>query len=67
VIVVDALDPDWVDDRHRYALDLTFWPTEFSRLRLQGGVDDAKWLEKPVYMGMLTLEVVAGVHGAHKF
>ncbi len=65
--VVDDLDPDWTGGRHRVAAALTFWPTEFSRLRLQGQVDRPAWLADPIYAAFLALELSVGVHGAHKF
>jgi hypothetical protein len=64
---LDDLDPDWTSGRHRVSANLTFWPTEFSRLRLQGSVDDAGWLADPIYAGFLALELSIGAHGAHKF
>jgi len=67
VVVVDPLDPTWTRARHRAAADLTFWPSEFSRLRAQLQVDDARWLPHPIYAGFLSLELSLGVHGAHKF
>ncbi len=36
---VDPLDPDWTETRQRFAMNLTYWPTEFSRLRLQTSRD----------------------------
>ncbi len=63
----DYLDPEWTDHRHRVAANLTFWPTEFSRLRLQGAVDYPKWLDEPVWAGFLQAEFVTGAHGAHPF
>lgn len=63
----DPLDPTWTADRHRAAAALTFWPTEFSRLRLQGSADLGGWLETPEYAAFLALEVSAGAHGAHAF
>jgi hypothetical protein len=65
--VTDDLDPDWDRARHRAAVDLTFWPTEFSRLRAQGGVDLPRWLDKPIWSAVLALELSVGAHGAHKF
>jgi hypothetical protein len=62
-----ALDPAWTSARHRIAANLTFWPTEFSRLRLQGSSDLPGWLPDPIYAGFLTLELVTGAHGAHAF
>jgi len=58
-------DPDR-SDRFRLAPNLTFYPTEFSKLRLQcnydhgqiRGDDHALWLQA---------EFLLGAHGAHKF
>ena len=63
----DDLDPEWVRARHRAAINLTFWPTEFSRLRAQGGVDVPRWRDAPIWSALLALELSIGAHGAHKF
>jgi hypothetical protein len=64
----DPLDPLWQGHRHRVSAALTFWPTEFSRLRLQGSRDTTSSGPTPhVYALMLALEVLAGAHGAHAF
>jgi hypothetical protein len=63
----DDLDPEWVRARHRAAINLTFWPTEFSRLRAQGEVDLPRWREQPTWSVILALELSVGAHGAHKF
>ena len=63
----DPLDPDWTAQRHRLAADITFWPTEFSRLRLQGSGDMAGWLDAPEYAAFLAFEFNVGAHGAHRF
>ncbi len=63
----DDLDPEWVRARHRASVNLTFWPTEFSRLRAQGGVDLPRWREEPIWSVFLALELTVGAHGAHKF
>lgn len=63
----DYLDPEWVRARHRAEIDLTFWPTEFSRLRAQGGVDLPQWRDEPIWSAILALELSVGAHGAHKF
>ena len=63
----DDLDPAWTQSRHRAAIDLTFWPTEFSRLRAQGAVDVPRWLEAPIWSAFLAMEISVGAHGAHKF
>lgn len=62
----DYLDPDWTGPRQRVSANLTYWPTEFSRLRLQGNLDLPAWRE-PILGAFLALEVVIGAHGAHKF
>ncbi len=61
------LDPAWTEDRHRYSANLTFWPTEFSRLRLQGSADSPTRSEDPIYAVFLAAELVAGAHGSHEF
>jgi hypothetical protein len=63
----DDLDPEWVRARHRAAINLTFRPTEFSRLRAQGGVDVPRWRDAPIWSAFLALELSIGAHGAHKF
>lgn len=63
----DPLDPEWTSTRHRTALALTFWPTEFSRLRLQGSLDVPTWRDEPVWAVFLAGEFVIGAHGAHAF
>lgn len=63
----DYLDPEWIGPRHRVTAAATFWPTEFSRLRLQGSVDHPRWLDEPVWAAFLQAEFVTGAHGAHQF
>jgi hypothetical protein len=63
----DPLDPEWTDKRQRVSANVTFWPTEFSRLRLQAATDRAAWREQRDYSAFLALEVVMGAHGAHAF
>lgn len=62
----DYLDPLWTDDRHRASANLTFWPTEFSRLRLQYSYDHPAW-QDAYHAVMLGMEFSVGSHGAHKF
>lgn len=54
-----------VDARHRGAVQLTFYPSHFSRLRLEGqaGLHDGA----PDFAVMLQAELVAGAHGSHSF
>jgi len=66
-VVSDPLDPSWTDVRHRHSANLTFYPTEFSRIRLQGSMDVPTWEDRPRYAAFLAFEVVVGAHGAHKF
>jgi hypothetical protein len=63
----DPLDPDWVGERQRVTANATFYPTEFSRLRLQGSADLPSWAPHPVFAGFLAVEFAIGAHGAHPF
>lgn len=66
-VAEDPLDPDWAAARHRYAVNTTFWPTEFSRIRLQVNLDDAGWRERPDLAAFLAFEFLVGAHGSHRF
>lgn len=63
----DYLDPQWTEGRHRASAALTFWPTEFSRIRAQGSVDAPGWRDDPIRAFFLSFEFNIGVHGAHEF
>jgi hypothetical protein len=63
----DDLDPAWTSARHRATAAVTFWPTEFSRLRLQSSVDIPTWLSDPIWATFLAAEFSIGAHAAHKF
>jgi hypothetical protein len=63
----DPLDPDWTKTRQRASVNLTFWPSEFSRLRLQASRDDAGWRPKAIWAAFLAAEFTIGAHGAHTF
>jgi hypothetical protein len=63
----DYLDPEWTENRHRATANVSFWPTEFSRFRLQGSIDFPLWLDEPIYAGFFAAEFVIGAHGAHEF
>jgi hypothetical protein len=54
-------------DRARGSAQLTFYPSHFSRLRLQGGLETREGTAGTEWSVMLALEVVAGAHGAHKY
>jgi hypothetical protein len=66
-VAPDPLDPEWTATRQRISTNVTFWPTEFSRLRLQAANDRVGWRDEPDYSVFLTLEAVMGAHGAHAF
>ncbi|WP_228565519.1 zinc-regulated TonB-dependent outer membrane receptor [Myxococcus sp. AB036A] len=64
---VDFLDPEWMDMRQRISANVTFWPSEFSRIRLQGAADAPEWRDETDFSAFLQLEVLVGAHGAHLF
>ncbi len=66
-VVTSTLDPEWIAVRQRGATSLTFWPSEFSRLRLQGEVDLAGWSDHPDWAALAAFEFNVGAHGAHAF
>lgn len=66
-VASDYLDPEWDEARSRATVNTTFWPTEFSRVRVQGSVDLPGWLDDPIWAMFLAFEVVTGAHGAHAF
>ena len=64
-------DDDERQTRSRISADLTWYPTEFSKLRLQYQHD---WLEENYFLAgrevdsvLLQFEFILGAHGAHKF
>jgi hypothetical protein len=63
----DYLDPYWTDRRHRASANVTFWPSEFSRIRLQGSADVIGWESRTNLAVFLAFEVAIGAHGAHRF
>lgn len=67
----DFTDDDTRQSRSRLSVDLTFLPTEFSRLRLQYNHD---FLEENAFLAgrdvdsvFFQFEFILGAHGAHKF
>jgi hypothetical protein len=65
-VETDPLDPAWTGPRHRATGALTFFPTEFSRLRLQYNYDHPSW-SRAFHTVVLAAEFAVGAHGAHKF
>jgi hypothetical protein len=53
-------------DRFRWSPDLTFYPTEFSKIRLQYNYDHGQLLGNDSSV-WLQLEFLLGAHAAHKF
>ena len=55
------------DERFRAALNLTWLPTEFSKIRLQYNYDDAHHVGEAVHLLWLQFEYNLGSHAAHVF
>jgi len=51
----------------RGSLALTFFPTHFSKIRLQGDVVSTEASDNLSYGGFLQVEVIAGAHAPHSF
>ena len=67
-IADDPLDPEWSDYRHRTSLQATWYPSHFSRVRLQAEWDVPEWLDRPhTFVLVAALELLIGAHGAHNF
>ncbi len=65
-LTLDPLDPEWTSARQRASAALSFYPTEFSRLRLQGNQDLPSWRDS-ITAVFLAAEVLVGAHGSHAF
>lgn len=55
------------DRRWRLSPNMTFYPSEFSKWRLQYNYDRAEHLDNPVHAMFLQFEFLIGSHGAHQF
>lgn len=55
------------DRRNRYSSNLTWYPSEFSKFRLQYNLDDAQHMNKKAHAVWLQFEFMFGAHAAHKF
>ncbi len=55
------------DKRTRFSVNHTWYPTEFSKIRLQYNNDKADHLAKPAHSFWLQGEFQIGKHAAHKF
>ncbi len=63
----DMIDPEWTDDRGRASVQVTWYPSHFSRLRAQASIDVPSWRDDPIYALFLALEITAGTHPAHSY
>ena len=64
----DYLHPEWPDERQRAGAALTFFPSNFSRLRLEYMTGDFDaGLEQLDHTVILQAQLVTGAHGAHTF
>jgi hypothetical protein len=66
IFQADPLDPEWTASRHRLSANITHWPTEYSRFRLQGSRDLPGWRDG-IWAVFLAAELVTGAHGSHPF
>lgn len=66
---VNGTDDDvfGMDDRTRWSAALTYYTSEFAKIRLQVNLDDSAALSKDVTSVWLQLEFNLGAHGAHRF
>ncbi len=56
------------DQRRRLSLVLTYYPSEFSKLRLQYAYDRSEFLSAgDAHSTFLQFEILLGAHGAHRF
>ncbi len=56
------------DERQRYSAVLTYYPSEFSKARLQYNYDRSQFLsDSDAHSAYLQFEILFGAHGAHKF
>ncbi len=63
--IFDSLDP-FRGERYRVSPGLTWFPSEFSKLRLQYNYDHGQYIGT-AHSVWLQMEFLLGAHGAHKF
>lgn len=61
------LDPAASRWRNRFATQLTFRPSEFSKFRVQGSYEEIDGFDDPIVGGMFQFEFLIGAHAAHGF
>lgn len=62
----DPTDP-LRDGRDRWSANVTFYPSEYSKLRLQYNWDDPDHLDREIQSLLFQFEFLYGAHGGHKF
>ncbi len=62
-----CLEPEFTNNVQRVSANLTFWPTEFSRIRLQGAATLPGGGQDTVWAVLTAFEFAVGAHGAHAF
>jgi hypothetical protein len=55
------------DSRQRYSAVASYYPSEFSKLRLQYNLDRSQFMSDDAHSAFLQFEILFGAHGAHKF
>ncbi len=64
----DYLDPLEDAPRHRASLQVTLYPSHFSRVRLQGNYDAPQWNgASDIWAAILNVEFLIGAHGGHDY
>ncbi len=69
----DSVADSLRDQRGRASINLTYYPSEFSKVRLQYNYDRSEFLSrgfsdpKDAHSVFLQFEILFGAHGAHKF
>jgi hypothetical protein len=66
IALPDGTDQD-TSTRFRISPVVTFYPSEFSKLRLQYDYDKPQSFDSAQHVAILQLEFAIGAHGAHKF
>jgi hypothetical protein len=64
---VTCADYAFIADVQRVSANLTFWPTEFSRIRLQGAATLPGAGQDTQWSVLTAFEFAVGAHGAHAF
>jgi len=67
--LADATDPadPRTGDRRRFSANLSYYPSEFSKIRLQYNDDRSDDLADPIHAVFLQYEFTIGAHAAHSF